>query len=403
MTDFLPVDEQLAILKRGVVDLIDEKELAERLAESRKSGRPLRVKFGIDPSAPDIHVGHTVPLRKLRQFQQLGHQVIVLWGTATAMVGDPTGKNKTRPQLTRDDVEHNKQTYRDQVQRVLDMDTVEQRENGEWFLRQGFMDAVSLSSRYTVAQMLERDSFRKRYKAGEPISIHELLYPLLQGWDSVELQCDIEIGGTDQLFNLMVGRELQRQSGQAPQSCMTTQILEGTDGEQKMSKSLGNAIGVQDPPKEMFGKSMRVPDDKMGKYFTLLTDKPEGEVEALLAGHPRAAKVALAKELITIYHDAQAAEEAEAEFNRMFREGGTPDDVPKVAVGADALVDGAVALAAALKLAGLCASNGEGRRLVQGGGVRVDGEKAADPMLPLVPGSYLLQVGKRKAAALTIG
>jgi len=399
---FPPLAEQLAVIKRGIVDLVDETDLAGRLQASRQTGKPLRVKLGIDPSSPDIHLGHTVVLRKLRDFQRLGHTAIVLWGTATAMVGDPTGRNKTRPALSRAQVEANKQTYRAQIGTVLDIGAAEERENGEWFLRQSFMDCIALASRYTVARILERDDFQQRQAQNQPISIHEFLYPLLQGWDSVELQADIELGGTDQLFNLMVGRELQKQQGQRPQVCITTPLLEGLDGQNKMSKSLGNYIAVLDPPREMFGKTMSVPDAMLRKYFTLLTDQPEARVEQLLAGHPRAAKVALAQAIVTAYHGAVAGSAAVAEFERMFKHGGLPDQVPEVLLPATALRDGRVLLSAALVAAGFCASNSEGRRLIQGGGVKVDGQPATDAAAVLVPGRYLLQSGKRHAARVTV-
>ncbi len=398
---FLPVEQQLDVLRRGVVDLVDEADLRARLAASLASGRPLRVKLGIDPSSPDIHLGHTVVLRKLRDFQRLGHQTIVLWGTATAMVGDPTGRNKTRPALQREQVEANKQTYRDQVGAVLDIDACEERENGEWFHRQTFMDAVALASRYTVAQMLERDDFQKRFQQRQPISVHEFLYPLLQGWDSVELQADVEIGGTDQLFNLMVGRELQRQAGQRPQVCVTTPLLEGLDGSQKMSKSLGNYVGVREAPGEQFGKLMRVPNALLEKYFTLLTDLDAAAVRLLLA-NPLEAKFALGAAVVDSYHGAAAAAAARAEFDRMHQQGGVPDNVPEVAVDRAVLRDGKLFLPAALAAAGLCASNSEGRRLVQGGGVRVDGAVEKDPNAVLATGTRLLQVGKNKAARVVV-
>ena len=399
---FPPVDEQMAVLRRGIVDLVDEKDLRLRLEQGRKTGVPLRVKLGIDPSSPDIHLGHTVPLRKLRDFQRLGHRIIVLWGTATAMVGDPTGRNKTRPPLTREQVEANKQTYRDQVAAVLDMDNVEERENGEWFHKQSFMDCIALASRVTLARILERDDFQKRHANNMPISLHEFLYPLLQGWDSVELKSDVELGGTDQLFNLLVGRELQRQSGQTPQVCLTMPLIEGLDGSDKMSKSLGNYIGVRESVKDMFGKLMSVPDALMPKYFTLLTDVAEAEVQALLAGHPRAAKVALAQAVVADYHGADAATAALAEFERIFRQGGLPDEVPEVTLPAEMLRDGVVQVAAALRAAGFCASNGEGRRLLEGGGVKIDGQPVTAATATLGPGSYLLQSGKRKAARITV-
>lgn len=399
---FPPVEEQLRVIKRGVVDLVDEKELIERLEESRAQDRPLRVKLGIDPSSPDIHVGHTVPLRKLADFQRLGHRAVVLWGTATARLGDPTGRNKTRPQLSAAEVEANKATYAAQVRKVLDLDRAEVRENAEWFEAMSFMDCVSLCSRFTVAQILDRDSFKNRFEAGIAISIHEMIYPLMQGWDSVELRADVEIGATDQLFNLLVGRELQRQEGQRPQICLTLPIVEGLDGVQKMSKSLGNYIGVDEDATQMFGKTMSVPDPLMEKYFTLLTDVPAEEVSRLLAGHPRDAKVALAKEIVRIYHGAEAAERAAVEFDRVFREGGLPDEIPEATIRQEDLREGRVLLAAALARAGLCATNSEGRRLIQSGAVRVDEEPLRDPAATLGPGRYLVRVGKRKAARITV-
>ncbi len=396
------IEEQVRVIRRGVVDLIQEAELVERLKLCEKEQRPLRVKLGIDPSSPDIHIGHTVPLRKLRDFQRLGHQVIVLWGTATAMVGDPSGKNKTRPQLSKEQVDAHKQTYKDQVGMVLDMAAAEERENGEWFDRMNFMDAVKLSATFTVAQILERDSFMNRYKEGQPISIHEFLYPLMQGWDSVELEADVELGGNDQLFNLMVGRELQKQRGQRPQICITMPIIEGLDGVQKMSKSLGNYIGVTESPTEMFGKCMSIPDALMEKYFTQLTDVPEAEIAELLNGHPRQAKVALARAIVSEYHGPESAAAAVAEFDRVFTQGRLPDEIPEVAIPADKLRDGTVLVANALHLAGICNSGSEGRRLVQGGGVKVDGEPVREVKAALGPGCYLLQSGKRKVAKITV-
>ncbi|MGC6487702.1 MAG: tyrosine--tRNA ligase [Planctomycetota bacterium] len=401
---FPPVEEQLAVIRRGVVDLVDEDDLRKRLEQSRASGVPLRVKFGIDPSAPDIHLGHTVPLRKLRDFQRLGHTPIVLWGTATAMVGDPTGKNKTRPALTREDVEANQQTYRDQIGAVLDVDAIEERENGEWFLAQSFMDCVGLASRYTVARMLERDDFTKRYKGGQPISVHEFLYPLLQGWDSVELKADIEIGGTEQLFNLLVGRDLQTQEGQAAQVCMTVPLIEGLDGSQKMSKSLGNYVGVTESASTQFGKLMKVPNELLEKYFLLLTDVPEDEVRALLP-KPLDAKFALAAEIVSCYHGADAAAAARAEYDRVHREGGLPDDLPLWSPGADTRRTdaGGIQLPTGLAASKLCASSSEARRLIQGRGVRVDGEVVADVKAEFGPGEYVVQVGKSRAARWKIG
>ena len=401
---FPPVEEQLAVIRRGVVDLVDERDLKQRLEKSRETGTPLRVKFGIDPSSPDIHLGHTVPLRKLRDFQRLGHTVIVLWGTATAMVGDPTGRNKTRPALTRDQVEANKQTYRDQIGAVLDVDNIEERENGEWFLGQSFMDCVGLASRYTVARMLERDDFTKRYKGGLPISVHEFLYPLLQGWDSVELRSDVEIGGTDQLFNLLVGRDLQGQEGQVPQICLTMPLIEGLDGTQKMSKSLGNYVGVAESASQQFQKLMKTPNELLEKYFTLLTDVAAERIADLLA-NPLEAKFALAAAVVSGYHGDDAALAARAEYDRVHKEGGVPDDLPEWRPGPDVrrTEAGAVALPTGLAASKLCASTSEARRLIQGRGVRVDGAVVDDVKAEFGTGEYVVQVGKRKAARWVIG
>lgn len=396
---FLPVAEQLAILERGVVDLVDRADLTKRLEQSRADGKPLRVKFGIDPSSPDIHLGHTVPLRKLRDFQRLGHRVIVLWGTATAMVGDPSGRNKTRPALTRDQVEANKRTYRDQVGAVLDIANVEERENGEWFHTRTFMDCIQLASRYTVARMLERDDFQKRHREQQPIAVHEFLYPLLQGWDSVELRCDVEIGGSDQLFNLLVGRDLQGQAGQTPQICMTLPLLEGLDGAQKMSKSLGNYIGVTEPASVQFAKLMRVPNTLLGKYFLLLTDAAPAAVEPLLA-NPLQAKFELARAVVAGFHGDAAAAAARAEYDRVHRDGGVPDQLPEWRPGADVrrTAEGRIQLPTGIAASGLAASTSEARRLVEGGGVRIDGAVVADVKASYGPGTYVVQVGKARAA-----
>jgi tyrosyl-tRNA synthetase len=397
---FPSVEEQLAVLKRGTVDIKSEEELKQRLQQSRDSGVPLRVKLGIDPSSPDIHLGHTVVLRKLRDFQRLGHQVIVLWGTATAMVGDPTGRNKTRPALTREQVEHNKQTYRSQVAKVLDVQAAEERENGEWFHKQSFMDCVALAGRYTVARILERDDFQKRYRAEQPISVHEFLYPLLQGWDSVELRADVELGGTDQLFNLMVGRELQKQSGQPSQVCITTPLLEGLDGSQKMSKSLGNYIGVAESASVQFGKLMKVPNALLAKYFLLLTDVPQAQAEQAANGNPLDAKFLLAEKVVTGFHGAAAAATARAEYDRVHQQGGLPDNVPEWSPAPDLRRDaeGRVPFPAAIAASKLAASTSDARRLIQGNGVRVDGIVESDVHRGFGPGTYVVQVGKAKAA-----
>jgi tyrosyl-tRNA synthetase len=397
--NFPPVDEQLAVLRRGTVDIKSEAELAERLERSRQSGTPLRIKLGIDPTSPDIHLGHTVVLRKLRDFQRLGHRAIVLWGTATAMVGDPTGRNKTRPPLDRAQVEHNKGTYRAQVGRVLDVGAAEERENGEWFLRQSFMDCIALAARSTVARILERDDFQQRYQKEQPISLHEFLYPLLQGQDSVELHADVELGGTDQLFNLMVGRDLQKQAGQVPQVCITVPLLEGLDGEQKMSKSLANYIGVAESASSQFGKLMKVPNSLLGKYFLLLTDLPQTRIDDLLQ-NALEAKFELAATIVAGYHGNGAATAARAEYDRVHREGGVPDDLPEWRPGPDfrRLPDGRVPLPGAIAASGLATSTSQARQLVQGRGVRVDGEIVADVNAAFGAGTYVVQVGKAKAA-----
>lgn len=396
---FLPAEEQLAVLRRGTVDLVHEQELLVRLEKSRATGTPLRVKLGIDPSSPDIHLGHTVVLRKLRDFQRLGHRAIVLWGTATAMVGDPTGRNRTRPPLSREQVERHKQTYRQQVAGVLDIGAAEERENGEWFHRQSFMDCVALAGRYTVARILERDDFRQRFARNQPISVHEFLYPLLQGWDSVELAADVEIGGTDQLFNLLVGRELQKQAGQEPQVCLTTPLLEGLDGSQKMSKSLGNYVGVAESPAAQFGKLMRVPNELLTKYFLLLTDVPAATAEALVH-NPLEAKFALAASVVAGFHGEAAAAAARTEYDRVHQHGGVPDDLrewrPDPAVRR--LPDGRIPVPAGIVASGLAASTSEARRLIQGQGVRIDGAVCADVNAAVGPGSYVVQVGKARAA-----
>ncbi len=405
---FAPVEEQLRVIKRGIVDLVEEKELVDKLQRSRREQRPLRVKLGIDPSSPDIHLGHTVVLRKLRDFQRLGHRVIVLWGTATAMVGDPTGRNKTRPQLTREQVEANKRSYRAQVGHVLDVreaanaNPIEERENGEWFDRMNFIDCVKLSAGFTVARILERDSFAERFRAGEPISVHEMIYPLMQGHDSVELGADVELGGTDQLFNLHVGRELQRRAGKEPQALITVPLLVGLDGKDKMSKSLGNHIGVTDAATEMIGKVMSLPDAPLRAWFTLLTDAPVDEIDALLGGHPRVAKMELARRIAATYHGEAAATEAVAQFDRVFKDGGRPDAIPEIHIGREQGEPGGITLAALLVALGFCSSRSDARRLVEGGGVRVDEVKQLEPLARFSAGRFLVQAGKRKWALAII-
>lgn len=363
---FAPIDDQLTDVLRGAVDVIHEAELRERL----RAGRPLRVKLGIDPSSPDIHLGFTVPLRRLAAFQKHGHTAVLIIGDYTAMVGDPSGRNKTRPQLAREQVEANARTYLEQVNKVLDVSKLEIVRNGDWFGKMNFLDILKLCSRSTVSQMLEREDFHKRFNTEQPISLHEFLYPLMQGWDSVMVRADVELGGTDQLFNLLVGRRLQEQEGMAPQVCITGPIIAGLDGEQKMSKSLGNAIGVTLEPNDMFGKVMSIPDRLMPSWFMLLTREPEEKVAVLCdpeATHPRQAKLALAHLITQEMHGPKAADAAQQAFEATFSRGLLPDDMPDASVE---LTDGAIAAWALVKLVH-GGSGGDARRLVQQGGAKL--------------------------------
>ncbi len=390
--------DDLGVFRRGAVDLIEPVELEARLRAARAQGRGLRVKFGMDPSSPDLHVGHAVPLRKLRALQDAGHTAVLIVGDATAMVGDPSGRNKLRPQLTREDVQANLRTYTEQARLVLDWERTEVRHNSEWFDAMGFQELLRLASRMTVAQMLARDTFQKRVQEDQPIGIHEFLYPLMQGWDSVMVRADVEIGGTDQLFNLLRGRDLQVQEGQAPQCVLTLPLVDGLDG-RKMSKSYGNAIGLTDPPGEVFGKTMSVADDAMGQWFALLTDVGQAEIDALLAGHPRDAKVRLAEELTAALHGREAAAAAREAFRRQFALKELPDDVPERVYEGDWPASG-LPLDVLLREVGLASSSSDARRLIQQGGVRVDGAVVADPrqLVPRPEQALLLQVGKRRFA-----
>ena len=385
------IDKSFAAFARGSIDLIEEKELKARLSE----GKALRVKFGMDPSSPDLHIGHAIPLLKLRDLQVLGHHIVLIVGDSTAMVGDPSGKNQLRPQLSREDVESNLETYTAQAGKILDMDRTEVRRNSEWFDGMDFEGVLRLCARMTVARMIERDTFQKRIKQGEPVGIHEFLYPLMQGWDSVQVQADVELGGTDQLFNLLVGRQLQEQEGARPQICVTSPLINGADG-RKMSKSYGNAILFEDSPADVFGKTMAVEDEVMAVWFEQLTRIESSEIKALLAGHPRDAKVRLGRELVTLLHGADAGAAAADAFDRQFRGGELPDDIPEVSWPAE----GSLPLANLLRELGLASSGGEARRLVQQGGVRLDGEVAKEPMELVSPpeGELLVQVGKRRFA-----
>ncbi len=396
------VREALAITLRGCDELLVESEWVDKLRRSEAEGRPLRIKLGLDPTAPDLHLGHTVVLNKMRQLQDLGHTVIFLIGDFTAMIGDPSGRNATRPPLSREQIDENARTYFDQASLVLDPERTEIRYNSEWSDPLGARGLIELGARYTVARMLEREDFTKRYRSGQPISIHELLYPLMQGYDSVALRSDIELGGTDQKFNLLVGRELQREYGQAPQCILTMPLLEGLDGVEKMSKSKGNYVGITEPPGEMFGKLMSISDELMWKYFTLLSFRPAAEIEALRAEceagrNPRDAKVMLAQEIVTRFHSAAAAERALAEFEARFRHGAVPEDMPEVSLSGAPL-----GIAQVLRQAGLAPSSSEAMRNLEQGGVRVDGQRVEDKGLKLDAGSYVVQVGKRRFARVTL-
>ena len=389
------------VSRRGCSELLPEAEWQAKLARSEATGVPLRVKLGLDPTAPDIHIGHTVVLNKMRQLQDLGHVVIFLIGDFTSMIGDPSGRNITRPPLTRDQIEANAQTYYKQASLVLDPAKTEVRYNSEWSDPLGARGMIQLAAKYTVARMLERDDFTNRMKAGTPISVHELLYPLMQGYDSVALRSDLELGGTDQKFNLLVGRALQSEYGQEPQCILTMPLLEGLDGVEKMSKSKGNTIGITEAADQMFAKLLSISDDLMWRYFTLLSFRGEAEIDALRAQvtagrNPKDMKVLLAKEITTRFHSAAEAEAAELDFNNRAR-GGVPDEIPEVRLTSSALGIGAL-----LKQANLAASGSEAMRLVEQSGVRIDGTVVTDKGLKLGPGSYVVQVGKRKFARVTL-
>jgi tyrosyl-tRNA synthetase len=394
--------EALAVTKRGCDELLVESEWLAKLTRSEAEGRPLRIKLGLDPTAPDLHLGHTVVLNKLRQLQDLGHTVIFLIGDFTAMIGDPSGRNATRPPLTREQIEQNAQTYFEQASLVLDAARTEIRRNSEWSDPLGARGMIELAARYTVARMLERDDFTKRFKAGAPISVHELLYPLMQGYDSVALKSDIELGGTDQKFNLLVGRELQREYGQAPQCILTMPLLEGLDGVDKMSKSKGNYIGITESPEQMFGKLMSISDVLMWKYYELLSFRSADDIAALRAEcsagrNPRDAKVMLGQEIVTRFHSAAAAERALHEFEARFRQGVLPEDMPEVA-----LTGAPLGIAQVLKQAGLVSSSSDAMRNLDQGGVRIDGQRIEDKGLRLAAGSYVVQVGKRRFARVAL-
>lgn len=395
------VRHALAVTRRGCEELLPEADWAAKLSRAQASGQPLRIKLGLDPTAPDIHLGHTVVLNKLRQLQDLGHHVIFLIGDFTSMIGDPSGRNTTRPPLTKEQIEENARTYYAQARLVLDPERTEIRYNSEWCDALGARGMIQLASRYTVARMLERDDFTKRFESHTPISVHEFLYPLMQGYDSVALQSDLELGGTDQKFNLLMGRHLQAEYGQEPQCILTMPLLEGLDGVEKMSKSKGNYIGVTEPANTMFAKLLSISDDLMWRYFQLLSFRPEDEIERLKAEvaagrNPKDAKVMLAKEITARFHSAQAADAAEQDFANRAR-GGIPDELPEVHLSGAPMAIGAL-----LKQAGLVPSTSEGLRMVEQGGVRIDGAVVSDKGLKVEAGTVVLQVGKRKFARVTL-
>jgi tyrosyl-tRNA synthetase len=396
------LEAQLPALKRGAEELLVEAELIQRL----ETGTPLRVKAGFDPTAPDLHLGHTVLLNKLRQFQELGHHVLFLIGDFTGMIGDPTGKNTTRPPLSREDIARNATTYSDQVFKILERERTEVVFNSTWMDKMAAADMIKLAATHTVARMLERDDFSKRYRGNQPIAIHEFLYPLVQGYDSVALRADVELGGTDQKFNLLMGRELQKHFGQKPQVILTMPLLEGLDGVSKMSKSLGNYVGINEPPNEIFGKLMSISDDLMWRYIELLSFEPlatirEWRREVLEDGrNPRGIKVGFAQEIVERFHGKAAAEAALADFEARFKGGGVPDEMPEVSVAAG---DAPAAISHVLKEAKLTSSTSEALRMIDQGGVKLNGEKVTDRALKLVKGEQVvLQVGKRKFARVTI-
>ena len=394
----LPVDEQMRIITSGASKIVPEADLKKKL----ERGVPLNIKLGVDPTSPDLHLGHAVPLRKMRQFQDLGHRVTLIIGNGTATIGDPSGKNSTRPQLTQEEVEANAATYVSQAMKILDPEKTTIVHNGDWMFPMDLKELLSIASKFTVARILERDDFTKRYQSQTPIALHEFLYPIMQAYDSVKIEADVEMGGSDQLFNLLAGRELMEKMGMEPQIALTMPLLEGTDGTRKMSKSYGNYIGLTDAPADMFGKTMSIPDEMIAKYYRLASSKSLDEVEAIEAsladgtGDPYQLKRALARDLITTYHSAEDAVAAEAEFDRVFKENQLPEDIAEVSLDLTPGEDGTVYLAGLLKDAGLAPSAGEARRLIDGGGVKLNGEA-------LEPKSYNLEPARLEGAQIQVG
>jgi tyrosyl-tRNA synthetase len=402
------LDEQLALIRRGAEQIVPEAELRHKLERSIRTATPLRVKYGIDPTGIDVHLGHTVPLRKLRLFQELGHQAVLILGNYTALVGDPSGRDKTREQLTQEQVEANARDYLAQVSKVIDISRAEVRRNGDWFSGFQFLDVLDLTKKITMQRMLERDDFTKRLKAGTPIYLHECLYPLMQGQDSVEIRADVELGGSEQLFSLMVGRDLQRDAGQEPQVCVTLPILRGLDGQRRMGKSLGNYIGVGEPANDMFAKVMKIPDDLMPEWFELLTDRTAEEIARLTKPeltHPMQAKRTLGKDIVKFYYGEQSAEEAAAEWQRIHSDRQDPSEITEVTIPASELTDGAIRIGKLLVLLGFATSNNEARRHVQGGGVSIgpDRQKVTDPNANVsVTDGLIVRFGNRRVARVRL-
>ncbi|RAK06690.1 tyrosyl-tRNA synthetase [Halanaerobium saccharolyticum] len=406
---FMEIKEQIKILKRGISDLISEEDLKEKLVEAEKEGRPLKVKLGLDPSAPDIHLGHTVVLRKLKQFQDLGHEVYLIIGDFTGMIGDPTGKSETRNQLTREEVLENARTYQEQFSKVLDPEKTRVVFNGDWLSEMDFADVLELSAHYTVARMLERDDFSKRYNSGKPIGIHEFFYPLMQGYDSVAIEADVELGGTDQRFNLLVGRKLQQEYGQDAQVVLMMPLLEGLDGVNKMSKSLNNYIGVYDQPADMFGKVMSIPDDMILRYFELLTDvsiERLNEMKEKLDRddfNPMELKKELAHEIVTEYHSEEDAVEARQEFESVFSKGNLPEDIPVIEISESDLENGELWIVKLVAATGLVDSNSQARRMIKQGAVSINDEKYEKINLDIeVEDGMIIQIGKRRFAKIKL-
>jgi tyrosyl-tRNA synthetase len=403
MPNFAAVDEQLAYIKKGAAEIIRESDLREKLEQSRKNGKPLRVKAGFDPTAPDLHLGHTVLIRKLKHFQDLGHEVIFLIGDFTGLIGDPTGRSATRPPLTPEEIEKNAETYKTQVFKILNPKTTVVDFNSRWFSKFSAEDFIRLAAKYTVSQMLEREDFHKRFQEEKPIAMHELLYPLAQGYDSVALQADVELGGTDQKFNLLVGRELQRSYGQPSQVVLTVPILEGLDGVQKMSKSLGNAIGINEPPQEMYGKVMSISDELMWRYYLLLTDLKTDEIEKLRSLHPMQVKKDLARLIVTDFHSAEAAKQAAENWEKIFQKGATDADVESVAIPIASVADdgSAIRLDKLLVAAGLAPSRSEAQRKIKEKAVSVDGETVTEFSLAVkTPAEHVIRLGKKMKRAV---